>query len=69
MHFHNSCTQNYDHHIRLVMAGNAHKESCHKLLLTLKRRPGVKYDPRVGVFVVSLFCLTSAPNFLTLLRL
>ena len=34
MHFHNSCTQNCDHHL-LIMTGNAHKESCHKLLLIL----------------------------------
>ena len=25
MHFHNSCTQNCDHHILLIMTGNAHK--------------------------------------------
>ena len=32
MHFHFSCTQNCDDHILLIMTGNAHKESCHKLL-------------------------------------
>ena len=26
MHFHNSCTQNCDHHILLIMTGNAHKK-------------------------------------------
>ena len=35
MHFQNSCTQNCDHHILLIMTGNAHKESCLKLLLIL----------------------------------
>ena len=35
MHFHNSSTRNCDHHILLIMTGNAHKESCHKLLLIL----------------------------------
>ena len=33
MHFQNSSTQNCDHHILLIMTGNAHKESCLKLLL------------------------------------
>ena len=28
---------NCDHHILLIMTGNAHIESCHKLLLTLVR--------------------------------
>ena len=37
MHFHNSCTRNCDRHILLIMTGNAHKESCYKLLLTLVR--------------------------------
>ena len=32
MHFRNSSTQNCDHHILLIMTGNAHKKSCHKLL-------------------------------------
>ena len=41
MHFHNSCTQNFDHHILLIMTGNAHKESCHKLLLILVREQGL----------------------------
>ena len=35
MHFQNSCTQNCDHHILLIMTGNAHKESCLELLLIL----------------------------------
>ena len=38
MHFHNSSTRNYVHPILLIMTGNAHKESCHKLLLILVRR-------------------------------
>ena len=37
MHFHNSCTRNCDNHILLIMTGNAHKKSCHKLLLILVR--------------------------------
>ena len=42
MHFHNSSTQNCDHHILLIMTGNAHKESCHKLLsLILVREKGL----------------------------
>ena len=41
MHFHNSSTRNCDHHILLVMAGNAHKESCNKLLLILVRGQGL----------------------------
>ena len=35
MHFHYSSTRNCDHHILLIMTGNAHKESCHKLLLLI----------------------------------
>ena len=35
MHFQNSCTQNCDHHILLIMTGNVHKESFLKLLLIL----------------------------------
>ena len=42
IHFHNSCTRNCDHHIFLVMAGNAHKESCHKLSLILVREKRLK---------------------------
>ena len=38
MHFHNSCTRNCDHHIFLIITGNAHKDSCHKLLLILVRK-------------------------------
>ena len=42
MHFHNSFTQNCDHHTLLIMTGNAHKESCHKLLsLILVREQGL----------------------------
>ena len=43
MDFLNSCTQNCDHHILLIMTGNAHKESCLKLLsiLILVREKGL----------------------------
>ena len=41
MHFHNSSTRNRDHHILLIMTGNAHKESCHKSLLLLVREHGL----------------------------
>ena len=41
MHFHNSSTQNCDHHILLIMTGNAHIESCHKLSLILVREQGL----------------------------
>ena len=44
MHFHNSCTRNCDHHIVLIMTGNAHKESCHKLSLILVRKKGLKHN-------------------------
>ena len=35
MHFQNSFTQNCDHHVLLIMTGNAHKDFCLKLLLIL----------------------------------
>ena len=41
MHFHNSCTQNYDHHILLIMTGNANQESYYKLSLILVREQGL----------------------------
>ena len=41
MHFHNSSTRNCDYHILLIMTGNAHKESCHKLLLIRVRKHGL----------------------------
>ena len=41
MHFDNSSTQNCDHHILLIMTGNAHKESCYKLFLILVREKGL----------------------------
>ena len=43
MHFHNSSTRKCDHHdhILLIMTGNAHKESCHKLSLILVRAQGL----------------------------
>ena len=40
MHFHPSCTQYCDHHILLIMTGNAVNGSCHKLLLILVREQG-----------------------------
>ena len=40
-YFHNFSTRNCDHHILLMMTGNAHKESCHKLLLILVREHGL----------------------------
>ena len=70
MHFHNSCTQNCDHHILLIMTGNAHEESCHKLMLILVREKGLKHNhtdgsgeivvaftiTKINYSVVSLFC-------------
>ena len=70
MHFHNSSTQNCDHHILLIMTGNAHKESCHKLSLILVREQGlyiIKTDcsgkmvvafiiKEINYLMVSLFC-------------
>ena len=41
MHFHNSSTQNCDHHVLLIMTGNANNESCHKLSLILVREHGL----------------------------
>ena len=42
MLFHNSSTRNCDHHILLIVTGNAHKESCRKLLpLILVREHGL----------------------------
>ena len=40
MHFHNSSTRYCDHHILLIMTGNAHKESGHQLLLILVGKQG-----------------------------
>ena len=42
MHFCNICTRNCDHHILLIMIGNAHRESCRKLSLILVREKGLK---------------------------
>ena len=55
MHFQNSSTRNCDPYILLIMTGNAHKESCHKLLLILVREQGlyiIKAD-RSGEMVVA----------------
>ena len=41
MHFHNFCTLNCDHHILLIMTGNAQKECGHELLLLLVREQGL----------------------------
>ena len=41
MHFHTSSTQNCDHYILLIMTGNAHKQSSHKLFLILVREQGL----------------------------
>ena len=41
MHFHNSSTRNCDHHILLIMTGNDHKESCHKLSVIFVREQGL----------------------------
>ena len=62
MHFHNSSTQNCDHHNLLIVTGNAHKECCHKLLsLILVREQGlciIKTDcsrEMVAAFTKKLF--------------
>ena len=49
MHFHNSSTQNCDHHILLIMTSNAHKESCHKLLLLILVREH-------GLYIIKTDC-------------
>ena len=54
MHFHNSSTQNCNHHIVLNMTGNAHKESCHKLLLVLVREQGLIKTDCSGKMIVFL---------------
>ena len=41
MHFYNSCSRNCDYHILLIMIGNGHKESCHKLSLIFVREQGL----------------------------
>ena len=41
MYFHHSSTRKSDHHILLIVTGNAHKESCHKLSLILVREQGL----------------------------
>ena len=44
MHFHNSCSQNCDHHVLLIKTAHARKESCHKLSLILLREEGLKHN-------------------------
>ena len=53
MHFHNSRTQNCDCHILFIMTGNAHKESCHKLLLILVREKGLIKTDCSGKMVIA----------------
>ena len=56
MHFHNSRTQNCDHHILLIMTDNAHKEFCHKLSLMFVREKGlhiIKTDCREKWWLLS----------------
>ena len=60
MPFYNSRTRNCDHHILLIMTGNAHKESCHKLLLIIRREQGLcitKTDcsDKAVTFTIKLF--------------
>ena len=75
MHFHNSSTQNCDHRILLIITGNAHKESCHKLSFILVREQGlytIKTDcsskmvvaftiKEINYLMVSLFCQLVLP--------
>ena len=64
MYFHNFYTRDRDHHILLIMTGNAHKESCHKLLLILVREQGlyiIKTDCS-GEMVVA--CTIKEKNYL-----
>ena len=68
MHFHNSSTRSCDHDILLIITGNAHKESGHKLSLILMREQGlIKIDcsgkmvvaftiKEKNYLMVSLFC-------------
>ena len=49
VHFHNSSTQNCDHHILLIMTDNAHKESCYKLLLLIFVR-------EQGLYIINTDC-------------
>ena len=53
MLFHKSCTHIRDHHIFLIMTGNAHKESCHKLSLILVREQGLIKTDCSGEMVVA----------------
>ena len=58
VHFQNSSTRNCDHHILLIMAGNAHKESCHKLSLTLKGE-GIEIETQSKLMVAAKWWLLS----------
>ena len=49
MNFYNSSTQNFDHHILVIMTGNAHKESCHKLSSSILVR-------EQGLFIIKTDC-------------
>ena len=53
MHFHNSSTRNCDHHILLIMTGNAYKQSCHKLSLIRVREHGIFKTDCSGKMVVA----------------
>ena len=55
MHFHYSGTRNRNHHILLIMTGNAHKESCHKLSLTLGEGEGI--DPQLKLMIATKWLL------------
>ena len=44
MHFHDFCARNCDHHILLIITGNVHEESCHKLMLILVREQELKHN-------------------------
>ena len=52
MHFHNS-TRDCDRQILLIMTGNAHKESCHKLSLIFVREQELTKTDCSGKMVVA----------------
>ena len=49
MHFHNSCTRNRDHHILLIMTGNAHKESLPQIIVNTCQEEGIEIQSKVIV--------------------